>query len=106
MTKNKITPQMPANPLPHLVDWLVEMGLSEAAGMGVAPLSWRTIDAWCARTGIDLAPWEARLIRSLSSSYVAMGRVAEDETCAPPWRMLVAQQERDSEMARLEMVLG
>jgi hypothetical protein len=97
---------MPPNPAPHIIDRLIEIGLTEAAGMGAVPVSWREINAWCERTRVDLLPWEARLIRRLSADYLAMSRKAESETCPPPWRAPVTEQERDSELARLRMVLG
>lgn len=106
LKRQKITPVMPPNPAPHLIDRLIEIGLTEAAGMGAVPLSWREINAWCDRTGVDLQPWEARLIRTLSSIYLAEGRRAESETCPPPWRAPVTARERETEEARLRMVLG
>ena len=89
--------------MPHIITRLVEIGLTEA---GSSPLSWREIDAWCARTGVDLAPWEARLIRSLSVAYLAEGRKAESETCPPPWRAGVTQREIDADEAALDALLG
>ena len=106
LRKNRIPPPMPPNPAPHIVNRLIEMGLTEAAGMGVAPLSWREIDAWCARTGVDLDPWEARLIRRLSAEYLAEGRRAESETCPPPWRGEVTPQEMNAEVVGLRAVLS
>src|SRR3546814_2226980 len=50
--KDGITPQMPPNPAPHIIDRLVEIGLTEAAGMGAAPLSWQSIRSWSDMTGI------------------------------------------------------
>jgi hypothetical protein len=101
-----ITPQMPPNPAPHIVERLVEIGLSEATGMSASPLSWREILAWQEATGVPLTPWEARLIKRLSTAYLAEGRKAESENCPPPWRTKVTQREREVEQARLEMVLG
>lgn len=92
--------------MPHIIDRLMEIGLTEAAGMGAVPVSWLTIDAWQRVTGVAMTPWEARLIRRLSSDYLAMSRKAEDETCPPPWRAPVTVQQRDSELDRLRMVLG
>jgi hypothetical protein len=106
LKKSGVTPPMPPNPAPHIIDRLIEVGLSEAAGMGAVPLSWREIDAWQRNTGTDLPPWEARLLRRLSSDYLAMSRKAEDENCPPPWNAPVTDRERDSEVARLRMVLG
>jgi hypothetical protein len=106
MKKDRIPVLMPPNPAPALVGRLMEIGLSEAAGTGAAPLSWREIDAWCNRTGVDLPPWEARLIRQLSVEYLAESRRAESVNCPPPWRGEVTRREREVELARLEMVLG
>ena len=106
MKRDGIPVQMPPNPAQHLVQYLVEMGMSEAAGMGMVPLSWREINAWCDRTRVDLAPWEARFIRRMSTEYLAEGRRAESENAPPPWRAEVTQREIDLEQARLEMLLG
>lgn len=99
-------PQMPPNPAPHLTDRLIEIGLTEAAGMGAGPISWLTIDAWKRSTGVPIDPWEARLLRRLSIAYHAEGRRAEDETCPPPWRAKVTALEREVEEAALRSVLG
>lgn len=104
--RQKIDPPMPPNPAPHIIDRLVEIGLNEAAGMGVGPISWLSIDAWQRLTATYLSPWEAKLIRALSVEYVAESRRAESETCPPPWRAKVTARERDTELQRLQMVLG
>lgn len=106
MKKDKIVPVMPPNPAPHITDRLIEIGLSEAAGMGTVPLSWREIDAWSNCTRVILQPWEARLIRKLSSAYLAENRKAEKESCPPPWRTIVTQREKDVEEAQLIALLG
>ncbi|WP_294302186.1 hypothetical protein [uncultured Sphingomonas sp.] len=106
LKRDRIPPPMPPNPAPHIIDRLIEIGLTEAAGMGAGPLSWATIVAWQQATGIRLPPWEARLIRRLSVDYLAESRRAEDETCPPPWRGTVSQAEIDSEAQRLRDLLG
>jgi hypothetical protein len=106
MKKDGIPIRMPPNPLPHIVAWFVEIGISEAAGMGAAPLSWGAINAWQLATGINLSPWEARLIRRLSTEYLAESRKAESENHPAPWRAEVTQREREIEQAILERVLG
>ncbi|WP_243395567.1 phage tail assembly chaperone [Sphingomonas oleivorans] len=106
MKRDKITPRMPPNPAPHLITWLVEIGLTEEAGMGRGPISWQSIDAWCNRTSIDLEPWQSRLLRSLSTEYLAESRRAESENCPAPWRAEVTEREKEVEVARLRMVLG
>lgn len=97
---------MPPNPLPHVIARLVEIGITESAGMGPTPLSWREISEWQRNTCVRLPPWEARLIRQLSLAYIAEGRRAESENCPPPWRAEVTQRERDIAEEKLRMVLG
>lgn len=108
MKRCGIRPALPPNPAPHLLTWLIEIGLTEAAGMGVVPISWREIDAWANRTRIDLPPWEARLIRQLSSAYVAESKAAESESRPPPWQTAAPATQRDieTEEALLRTVLG
>lgn len=106
MAKDGIAPKMPPNPAPHLINRLIEIGITETTGMGPAPLSWREIEAWQHATNVRMAPWEARLIRQLSIAYIAQGRKAESENCPAPWRTEVTRREREVEEARLRMVLG
>ncbi len=101
-----IKPQMPPNPMPHVVNRLIEIGLTGSTGMGPVPLCWLEIDAWSRQTGIELMPWEARLIRALSTAYIAEGRKAESENCPPPWRAEVSRRELEVAEQRLRMVLG
>jgi len=97
---------MPPNAMPHIIDWLTEIGLVGTNGMGAVPVSWQEINAWQFVTGVQLEPWVARLMRRLSVAYVAMSRKAEHESCPPPWKAPVTAWERDTETARLQMVLG
>ncbi|WP_257575262.1 hypothetical protein [Sphingomonas sanguinis] len=98
---------MPPNPAPHFTDWLIEIGLTEAAGMGADAVSWRQIRAWKSVTGVPIQPWEARLLRRLSITYLAEGRSAESESCPPPWWPgVVTAREREIEDAELRGVLG
>lgn len=106
LKKKGSEPAMPPNSAPCIIDWLTEMGITESDGMGLSPLSWREIDAWCTRTAIDLPPWAARLIKKLSVVYLSEGRRAEDETCPPPWRGEVTEGEINAELALLDDILG
>lgn len=106
MKAKGITPQLPPNPAPHIIDQLIEIGLTEAAGMSFGPVSWREINEWQKATGVILQPWEARLMRRLSSEYVSFSRKAEDEGCSPPWRGPVTEEMRKAEQEQLEAVLG
>ncbi|MCW2395892.1 hypothetical protein M2343_002308 [Sphingobium sp. B8D3B] len=106
MKRDKVTPPMPPISARHIIDRLVEMGISQSNGMGSSPLCFTEIEAWQRVTGVRLAPWEARLIRKLSSDYLAESRKAESENCPPPWRWKVTQAERTAELALLEEILG
>ncbi len=100
------TPLMPANPAPHVTDRLIDMGLTEAAGMAAVPLSWHAINAWCEGTCVDLPPWERKLMRRLSGDFLAMSRAAEAETCPPPWLGLASSETIAAEQSVLDDVLG
>lgn len=106
LTRDGTPPSMPPNPMPHLIARFIEIGITEATGMGPAPLSWREIKAWQWNTAVDLAPWEARLMRSLSLAYIGEAGRAESENCPPPWNAPVTEQERNQEDAMLRLVLG
>jgi hypothetical protein len=106
LKRDGVTPTMPPNAAPHIIARLLEIGLTETTGMGPAPLSWREIGEWQRNVSVELPPWEARLLRSLSVAYIAEGRRAESETCPPPWRAEVSQRERDIAEAKLRMLLG
>lgn len=106
MKKDKIPIEMPPNPMPHVVARLIEIGISEPAGMGVGPLSWLSIDAWQRTTGITLDPWEVQLLRALSLAYVSESQKAESENCPPPFKTAVSRREIEIERNQLAMVLG
>lgn len=105
LKRQKVVPPMPPNPMPQMIDRLVEIGLSEAAGMGAAPISWQSIIAWQQAAGVRLTPWEARLLRKLSIEYLAEAKRAESENCPPPWRAEVTDRERQTEVKNLSLVL-
>jgi len=104
--RDKIAPQMPLNPAPHITDWLIELGLVASTGMGSAVLTWTEISAWQARTSLPIEPWVSRLLRRLSAAYLAESRKAESETCPPPCRIKVTRRQREVEEAELRDLLG
>lgn len=97
---------MPPNPAPHIIGWLMEIGLVGGGGMATVPISWAEISEFQRNSGITMEPWVARLIRRLSVDYVAMSRKAEDEHCPPPFHAPVSDWERDTETTRLILLLG
>lgn len=82
---DKITVRMPPNPAPHLIGWLIEIGLTETNGMGEAAISWREINEWQSATGHNLSAFEAKLLRELSAAYIIEKRKSESENAPPPW---------------------
>lgn len=69
MDERNEAPLLPPNPAPYLTDWLFEIGPTQANGMGEGRIGWREIEAWEGRMGIELMPWEAKLLRRLSGEY-------------------------------------
>jgi len=76
---------LPPNPLPYMVDWLMEIGPVTAGGMGSAAVSWPEIAAWQDLTGIDLTAWEARTIRRLSRDFHDQMHRSKQPTCRAPF---------------------
>lgn len=85
MLERGLKPAIPPNSAPHITEWLFDMGPVLSGGMGMSRLEWRDIRAWQDQMGIELAPWEARLIRALSGTYLSMAMDAKDETCPAPY---------------------
>jgi hypothetical protein len=106
LKKDKITPQMPPNPVPHIISRFVEIGMVQNSGMGPSPISWGELGEYQRQTGMTLPPWEVRLLRQLSVAYIGEKGRAEDETCPPPWRAEVTQREREVENEALKRLLG
>lgn len=84
----------------------MEIGPTEAGGMGAVPLSWREIDAWASRTFARPSAWEARLLRRLSAEYLAESRAAEDPHRPTPWAERPTTVDREANERQLRAVLG
>ena len=69
----------------HVLGYLFEIGPVMTGAMGPAPITHTEIDAWQANTGVDLAAWEARVMRRLSIEYIGEMQRAEKPDCPPPW---------------------
>ena len=64
-----IIPQYPENPAPWLTARLMEIGPTEDTGQGPAQLSWRELRHWQDQMGVELLPWELRMLRRLSLDW-------------------------------------
>ena len=58
-------------PVRYLVDWLNDVGWSQAGGMGSVPISAQELWAWSQLNRLKLEEWEVRVMRQASRSYVA-----------------------------------
>ena len=65
----------------HLVSYLFDIGPTIAGNL----LTHAEIGAWQENVGIDLEPWEVRVLRRLSSDYMSESRKAEKPDCPSPW---------------------
>jgi len=105
MEADGIEPIFPPNPAPHLIRYLMEMGPVEPGGMDAAPVSWTTMRHWQEQTGIELPPWQARLIRRLSADYLDQSRKAREPDCPAPWGQRT-EEERHAISAKIKDLFG
>lgn len=78
----------------YLLDHLFDAGPLVSTGQGSAALSWRDMAAWQSGTGIDLQPWEARIVRALSHVYLSSATAAKHPDCPAPYAEAPAPDER------------
>jgi hypothetical protein len=104
MQRDGIQPPMPPLSLPWMVDLLMEIGPTEQGAMAACAIGWRTLDAWCNRTGVDLTPGDCRLLRRLSGEYLMEGDRAREPDCPSPWATRRVEQNREAVSAKLASV--
>lgn len=81
----------------YLVEHLWDVGPVLSGGMGAVPLTHEELRAWQSNTGIELQPWEARLLKNLSQDYLAESHRAEKSDCPPPYQPeQMLQQNREA----------
>ena len=84
-------PEMPsAEGADYLLGYLWEVGPTMVAGMGAGPVTHQELRAWQANSGIQLQPWEARILRRLSIDYLAEMSRADQADCPAPWQAVEA----------------
>lgn len=93
----------PAGVAGHLVDYLFEVGPTEAGEV----LTFREIEAWSRMTGYTLASWEAVFLRRLSGAYASELQAAEDPARPPPYMSATVEavDHQAVSKARLEMFM-
>ncbi len=97
MQRDGLEPFLPDNPAPKLTGWLFEIGPTVPAGMGEAAIGWTDIVAWSTCTGVQLPPWQARLLRTLSGEWLAQKHKARKTDCPQPFGGTSEQIERNRE---------
>lgn len=91
---------LPKNPCPYLVDWLMEIGPVASAGMGAAPVGWADIQTWQTLTAIEADPWEARTLMRLSRDFVAQIDRSKIPTCPAPYSTGLTNEQAVTEQFR------
>jgi len=86
--------------LTYLLDYLYDVGPALRNTAGNAPLSCSEIVAWERLTGVELQPWESKLLRRLSADYLGMASRASDPTCPSPYQSEVALQANREAVSR------
>lgn len=71
--------------MPHMIDWLMEIGPMVSGAMGSAAFGWSDMAHWSEMTGIELDPWEAKTLRRLSLDWVAQVNASREPNCPPPY---------------------
>ena len=90
-------PDMPQIDAPHIIGYLYEIGPTMSTGMGLTPISFEEILAWQSLTGIELDPWETRILRRLSYDYLSESHKAEKADYPAPWQPAdLTQETRDA----------
>jgi hypothetical protein len=86
MQKDGINPAMPPNDAPHLLEYFWDVGPTIHGSMGESAVDWPQIESWQRQTGIELQPWQVRLLRRLSGEYLAESQKATKPNYPAPWK--------------------
>lgn len=105
MQKGGISPLLPPNPAPYLLEWLFDIGPSVSTGMGEAMIGWRDIEAWQSINGVEVQPWEARTLRRLSRDFLNQQYEAKQPGCPAPYS-LDEKQVRDRVADQFKAMVG
>lgn len=98
--------QFPPNPAEYLTRWLFDIGPAVSGGMGMAALGWRDLADWQSITGVELLPWEARLIRELSHAFVAQNHASRKRDCPSPYSGDADEPRRADVSSKIKSLFG
>ena len=78
----------------YLANYWFELGLVGSGAMGPVAINATELMAWQQGSAIELSPWEFRVIRDMSRSYIASMNAAEKPECPPPYGAQVEEFDR------------
>jgi hypothetical protein len=68
----------------YLVEYLIELGVT----YGEQSLLYSEIESWQRQSGVELQPWEARVVKHLSEAYLSESHAARDPDAKAPWSVV------------------
>jgi hypothetical protein len=95
---------LPDTDLPFILVQFMEVGPVIPTGMGIIPIGWQDLVAWQQCTGVQLPPWQLRLLVSMSQEYVSFSHKAEKPDCPAPWVEPMDEDRRENVARRLSSV--
>ena len=98
--------RFPPNPAEYLTCWLFDIGPAVPGGFGVVAIGWRDLAGWQEITGIELRPWEARILRELSHAFVAQSREARKRDCPVPYAGSADDDRRADVASKIKALFG
>jgi len=78
----------------YLANYWFELGMVGNGAMGPVAISATELMAWQQGSAIELTPWEFRVLREMSRSYIASMNAAEKPECPPPYGKQVEEFDR------------
>lgn len=65
----------------YLVEYLIELGVT----YGEQAVPYSEIESWQRQSGVELQPWESRVVKQLSEAYLSESHAARDPDAKSPW---------------------
>ena len=81
-------------PAQYLANYWFELGLVGNGAMVPVAISATELLAWQQGSGVELTPWEFRVLREMSRAYIASMNAAENPECQPPYGKQVDEFDR------------
>lgn len=91
--------------VPDEAMYLVEMLQDAGPVIAGEVLTWPHLESWQRIVGAELRPWEARMLRRLSSDYLGEAHRAEAHDAPPPWGREPTPEHREKLSQHIKNVL-